>query len=650
MSPPRWRRSLEKLPADRFATAREFADALTNPAYRTSAVFGVAAAPAAPPSRVPLLLTGALIAAVALLAWRWPRRTPELPTTRVRIALSKHPLAPGSIGSGMALSPDGATIVFADTAGGTRRLWLKSPDQPDAEPLTGTEGAWTAAFSPDGEWIAFIADGRVRKVPRAGGSAVTIADSAGSGAVPPDVAWLDNGTVAYTDQRFGLSLVGEDGGPARRFDYLATVGMGVASIGPLRGGHAVLLGMCNWGCPSANLFVADLATGKLDSLIDGAVRGWQLTDGRVVFARPDGGVFAARFDAGRHRFTSSPTPVLDGVRTVQYWPDMALAPNGTLLYAVGAAGGGNVQSQAVWVTRDGRAAVVDSGLVYAPSTNAGIRLSPDGRRVAIGVVSDGREEVWIKQLDHGPFVRLTLEGPAVRPEWSRDSRDVFYFAAGRANDNDLRRRRADGSGGAEVLLHGSRAAWELQPMRDTSRFIVRLGVPPTRDIYLFDRTKGAGDSAITPLVADDRYEEVAVALSPDERWLAYGSNESGRFEVYVRPFPNVNAGRWQVSGAGGNEPRWSHTGRELFYRRADGELMSVTVAPGGTFDPGTQRALFPAAGYIENPSYSNYDVSPDDQRFIFSRPIATAVHDDANTAILVEHWLAHPDAPRTVIP
>jgi len=643
--------ALEKLPADRFTSAAQFGEALGRSDFTPAVTRASAAADGTPAGgrwrALALAASAATLIAAGFAAWGWFRSAPPPHSSRFRIALTSHPLPRGFVGTNLALSPDGSTIVFSDTVGGARRLWIKTPDRAEAEPLTGTEGGLAPAFSPDGAWIAFVAEDKIRKVPSGGGSAVTIADSAAVGSIPPGLAWLDNGTIAFTDRGFGLSMVGQDGGARRRFDYIATAGMGVVSIGGLPGGRAAILGMCNWGCPSALLFVADLATGKLDTLAAGGVRGWHLDDGRVVFVRLDGGVFAAPFDVRRRRFASDPVPVLDGIRTGDYTADMALSASGTLLYVPGPASGGSSLSEVVYVTRDGHATLVDSGWTFVPSANGGTRLSPDGRRLALAVQSSGTEEVWIKQLDHGPFVRLTLEGASVRPEWSADGRYVLYFGSGDASHSDLRRRRADGTGTAEVLAHPSRALWEVQPTRDTTKLIVRLGIPKTRDIYLWDRTRGTGDSAITPLVADDRYEEASIGLSPDGRWLAYTSNESGRYEVYVRPFPDVNAGRWQVSGEGGTEPRWSHSGRELFYLRGDGDLVAVSVSPGPTFDPGSQRVLFPAGGFVSNTAYTNYDITPDDRRFVFTRYVtAPGGSEVANTAVLVQHWLSDLDMAR----
>ncbi|HEV2291016.1 MAG TPA: protein kinase, partial [Gemmatimonadales bacterium] len=201
-------KSLEKLPADRFETAMAFGNALVD---RQFTIPGTAAIGAFPPlgrRRAPLLVVGAVaVLAAALAAWGWFRPTAWPAASRLRVALATHPIAPGHVGRGLALSPDGATIVFADSVDGTPRLWIKMADQADPKPLAGTEGADAATFSPDGRWIAFIADGKVRKIPVGGGAPVTIADSAagaGGSNIPPAVAWLDDDTVLYADRGFGL--------------------------------------------------------------------------------------------------------------------------------------------------------------------------------------------------------------------------------------------------------------------------------------------------------------------------------------------------------------------------------------------------------------------------------------------------------------
>jgi serine/threonine-protein kinase len=633
--------ALSKLPADRFSSAAEFAAALDNTAFATTATrAGSAGATAVPSYRrtaLPALAAVALVA-TAVAAWGWLRPSPPPAPMRLRIALTDNAIPAGMVGRDLALSADGRTIVFSDTASGTRQLWIKTADRAEAEPLTGTTNGRAPTFSPDGEWIAFAADGRIRKVPRTGGSAVTIADTAQTDF--PAIAWLEGGTVAFSDQSFGLRLVPQDGGPIRRFTWLDTIGMGVVSLGPVPGGRRLLVGLCTFGCPSSRLAVMDVETGAWETLSDDVIRAWYLADGRVVFVRPDGGVFSAPFDVDQGRFAATPVPVLEGVRTILVDVDLALARNGTLLYVPGDALAGRAPVEAVWVDRTGTATLVDSTWTFIPSGNGGIALSPDGRRVALAIQTGGTEDIWIKEMPRGPFTRLTFEGSNVRPSWTADGRSLLYFSSLSGGNSDLRRRRADGTSTPETLLDATRAIWEVETTPDSSVLIVRLGVPPTRDIYLLRRSSGTADSALTPLVASDGYEEVAPNLSPDGRWLAYASNESGRYEVYVRPFPAVNDGRWQISGNGGNEPLWARSGRELFYRAGNGDLMAVAVTGGAAFAAGEQRRLFAAVAYLSNTAHTEYQIAPDDRRFLFKRLVGSqAAGARAATAVLVQDWL-----------
>ena len=228
--------ALEKLPADRFESAKAFADALRNPGFTLAGTAAVAAAGPRLRRSAPFIAVSAVaLVATALAAWGWLRPAPLPTVSRFRITLMPHPIEPGLIGSRSTLSPDGATIVFADSNSEGRGLFIKTADRADAVLLAGTEGAFAPAISPDGQWIAFVADSKLRKVPFAGGSPVTVGDSAPNGtSLPASVAWLDNGTILYTNSGFGLSIVGQNGGLRRQFNYLATVG-GVASIGALRG-------------------------------------------------------------------------------------------------------------------------------------------------------------------------------------------------------------------------------------------------------------------------------------------------------------------------------------------------------------------------------------------------------------------------------
>jgi hypothetical protein len=321
----------------------------------------------------------------------------------------------------------------------------------------------------------------------------------------------------------------------------------------------------------------------------------------VAFVRRDGGVLAAPFDLRTLKFTRPPSPMLDGVRGDNVRADMAVSANGTVVYVAGNATAGAQQYEPVWVTRVGVATPVDSGwsIVLSQSWSKGPTISPDGRRLAVSVPRSGSvsADIYIKQLDHGPFTRITFEDYNLNPVWTPDGRWVMYSARSMLSSDTvvLRRRRADGTGGPETLFTptGGPGIGEIVLTRDTAQYVLsRLNRSSSRDIVRWH----LGD---------------------------YTSNESaGRNEVFVRTYPDVNGGRWQVSQAGGSVPLWSHTGRELFYRNGAGALIAATVLPGSSFTLGAQAVLFDASRFLYVAARLPYDVAPDDKRFLMLRPIS----------------------------
>jgi eukaryotic-like serine/threonine-protein kinase len=625
------RTALEKLPADRFASAAEFAAALGNTDFALPATRAMATA-ARPTGfgRVWRVLPWALfVAAAGVAAWALVRPVPH-PVTRQRIVLWNHPVAPGQLARSLAISPDGATLVFVDTVGGTRQLWSKERDRLEPAPLAGTTGATGPAFSPDGQWIAFVADGKLKKIPRIGGSAITIADSAN--ASPAAIAWLDNGTIAYNDVRYSLLLVNQDGGPVRILASAESLARGVVAEAALPRGRGLLFTACTGGCAESDLRVIDLRSGAIHELAaDQALREWYTPGGQVVFVRRDGGVFAAPFDLGKLSFRTPPVPVLDGVRA----PDMVLGPSGTLVYVSGASAGG-ARAEAVWVSRQGQVAPIEPGWSFVQTSQGGLALAPDGRRLAVSAQAGSNGDIWVKELDRGPLTRLTFQGDNNRPEWTADGHTVMYVSARSGVPPFISARRADGTGVETSLVRASKAILEMTRTPDPTRLIVRM-LAPSRDIML---ARVGSDSAMTPLVAAPGYNEDNPVLSPNGRWLAYTSNESGHDEVYVRPYPNADSGRWQVSVGGGTEPLWSHSGRELFYRDSEGGLVSVSVSLGPTFATGTRHVLFGAGAFLSDESHRQYDVTPDDRRFVFLRSVGKPTDLGETKLIMVENWLA----------
>jgi Tol biopolymer transport system component len=623
--------ALEKLPADRFDSARAFADALTNSGFRTATSPAAGPPTALPPYRLTALLAVTTVVALALAAWGWLRPEPPRPVARYGLAITRYRSLLASDQQQLAIAPDGSWLVYTGPGGGPgeTQLWVKQRDRLEMTPLTGTTGAIVPSVSPDGKWIAFVARGRLLKVPAGGGSAVTIADTAGIGVA----AWLDDGTVVYADAGWRLRRIPATGGISE-VAFTPETGRYATPLSALPGSRGVLFAHCSSGCsPTSELWVADRRSGEAKLLLPDVA--WAAyADGRLLFVRRDGAVFGVRFDLGTLSVQGTPVPLLDGV-AVATLAQMTLSASGTMAYLTGA--GSSLLSEAVWVSRDGQAVPVDTAWVFQADVNSGWNLSPDGTRLALGLRSDANtDNVWIKELDRGPLSRLTFGDESdIRPRWTPDGRSLTFLSS-RTGKYGLYQRRADGTGTDSLMLHLEAPLMEAVWSSDRQWIVVRTGsTDGQRDILAL---RVGRDTLPRPLLTAP-YDEESPVLSPDGRWLAYVSDETGRREVFVRPFPDVEAGKWQVSTAGGTSPVWAHSGRELFFMNGSHEFVSQAVLPGAAFTRGAQRVLFGMAGYRELNNYSSFDVSPDDRRFLMLRPKAGAAAKEAPVLVVVENWL-----------
>jgi serine/threonine-protein kinase len=633
--------ALEKLPADRFGTAREFADALagraggrtggSQPATRSS-VSALAAVSALSASTVSRTLGIALLLATALAAWGWLRPSPAPTISRQKVELWHHTLgrllAPGvdRLATQATIAPDGSSIVFADSVGGGIQLLRKRRDESEPTPIAGTEGAVSPFFSPDGAWIGyFAADGRLRKVPTAGGGSVTLASSSNLGYLAG--AWLDDGTIVFVGQDQGLRRVSAEGGADRAVrPNTAEYRINIATLQPLPGSRGVLYTACPGNCgieSSVNVFDFAADSGRI--LVPNAAGAWYSPTGHLLYTDRAGGLYAAGFDPKRLVLTSGVVPVLEDVAPVGF----NLSPSGSALYTL--RGGSGTLDQLMWVAQNGKAEPVDSTWRADFEYPA---LSPDGRTLAVSV-RDGSTQLWIRRFD-GVRQKLSQSGTVNwRPSWTPDGRGIAFSSnmrgGGNQDDYDIYRVPVDGSAPPQLLLHHTFGLWEGELSRDGQWLVVRSDEEGS--VGHIRARRLTGDTALVPLVVGKDATN-QVALSPDGRWLAYVSLSSEKREVYVTPFPSATSTHI-VSHDGGTEPRWAHSGRELFYKGAS-QLMAVDIAPGATFVAGTPRPLFPLTGYRSARNRQQYDVAPDDRHFLMIREPGDA---GPGTVVYVENWL-----------
>ena len=622
------RKALEKLPADRFTSAQDFVRALGDEHFRYGelAVVGTSAA-VGPWKR--LTLAFAALAAVTTLGFAWPLLRPEPPQPVTRQILSTERWAglQAPLGRLAALAPDGSSMVLPiGSGGGNRQLALKMRGSTEITPIPGTEGALEVVYSPDAQWIAYQVGADVLKRPLVGGAPVTLAEDANPSGVSA-LAWLDDGSILYEAEDVSLDVVrwiariSEDGEP------LGIVFGPEEQVAPawargLPGARGALV----IGCPgtgscvanNANLYVVDFDDLSWEIAVEQVMRAWYAPTGHIVYVRADGAVFAQPFDPADLELTGSVIPLFDGVRVPQLWADMLLGADGTLLYVEGEGGAVGGSITPVWVERDGTAREIDPAWRTQGTPNfSSLALSPNEDRLAISIPPfEGTYDLWVKQLDTGPLSRLTFEGTQNhRATWSPNG-ESLRFLSNRAGNLDLWTKRADGSGTAELVLDRDGSIWEALYSSDGTWLVFRVGAFQAGDIYAI---RPGVDSVAVPLEVTE-FQELSISLSPNDRWLAYVSNNTGRDEVYVRPFPpDAGSGLVQVSTDGETGPVWAHSGRELFYRNGANELVAVQVTEGPTFVAGQQEVLFPMDGYLIASGHAMYDVSADDRRFVMLR-------------------------------
>jgi serine/threonine-protein kinase len=628
--------ALEKLPADRFASAAEFADALkghsASGAASATTVRVPAAAPAGP--RVNRLTIGALVVAALAIAaalWGWLRPQPAPVVSRYSLLLrASEALRPTAIAGNVGISPDGNRIAYVGPAEGGTRLWLREHDKLRPVPISGTENGLSPFFSPDGNQLAFLVNGRsLRVAPLSGGPPVTLSDSLNSSGGD----WGDDGYI-YVELNEGLGRLRATGGPVevlfRLSDERHEIGAEYPNVMPDGKGLIFRRRLAGQGAGDFEIMAMTIPGGTPKEVMRG-VYAHYARSGHLLVVTGDGKLLAVPFDPKKMAVTGAPVAVLDGMlRAGPFELNLAVSANGTLVYT---SGGSSATTSVWWVNRDGSGSEVDTSW-HVQGTISSVSLSPDGRALAVTSTRGASQDVWVKQLPTGPFSRLTFGDTAhFRGEWTADGRSVVYIADLGSGAGDPVLRRADGTGAPRVLLHAKGMTFgQAVPTKDGRWLVLRRSTaePGGGDLYAVK----LGDTAVVPLVTGPA-RELSPAVSPDSRWLAYGSDESGTSEIYVRPFPDVAAARWQVSASGGTNPVWSRDGRELFYINGRGEMAGVALRPGPTFTAGEPRALFSVSQFTVGGNAGVFDVSPDGKRFVMVRPVAGLGETEL---VVVQNW------------
>ena len=614
-------KALERLPADRFTTAAGFSKALADPGFR----HGLAQATGADGGsgrwkRIAVGLGLTTVLATAGLTGLLLSRDAPPPVARYAVGLPRTQQVAEGFGSNVTISPDGSAIVYVgpteDRYG--RQLWLRQRDQLLPTVVAGTEGAVSPVYSPDGGRVAFTVGGALRTTSLAGEPPLEILsedfDYPG-GRRPSGLAWSEDGFLYYTKEP-ELWRVRATGGEPEVVVPVESDEGDVMHRWPeaLPGGRGVLFTIADAG-PSRNMetwmiAVLDTESGERTTLLSGVLARYARS-GHIVYVSPDGNLLAVPFDLGSLTVTGDPVSLPGTARVGLDGIHLDVSAEGTLVYLAGVA---EERVQPVWVSREGRARVVDpdwAGRMYFPS------LSPDGSRVAVDMLTESNN-VWIKQLDAGPQFRLTRhEAGGARAVWTPDGNAVSFFSV-RGGNEDVWTRRADGSGPAELTFDGAVGVHEALWSPDGEWLVYRA--PAGAGIYAV--RPGDDDEPVT-LVETDA-DELSPTLSPDGRYMAFMSNDTGRHEIYVVPFPRTADARWAVSTGGGRSPRWSPAGGEIFFIDATDNMVSVPVETEPTFTFGPARVLFPVGGYaVETFYHAPYDVTADGQRFLMLEPVGS---------------------------
>ena len=547
----------------------------------------------------------------------------------------------------VAISPDGSRIAYiAD-----RQIYLRRLHEAEAQAVRGTDvDPFDLTFSPDGEWLAFstpspatgtLDGGALKKISVAGGAPIQLC----SVSAPFGLRWT--GTTLLFSVGRQIQTVSDAGGtPQTLVSVAGDSNELLAQPQLLNDGRDLIytvLQLPGRSLENATIVVQAVSGGARRVLVAGGSDGRMLPGGQLLYVR-DSVLYGLSVDPRGLEPRGGPVALVENVRggPASGVGQFDVAVNGTLVFAPQVARG--VGLNLVWVDRQGREEVIPAPdrTYYVPS------ISPDGTRVAVSTVGPSEADIWIWDDQRGTETRLTSDAREENyPVWSKDGRYIFY----RANPEgqfDIFRRPADGTGQPERLTATPESETPVSLLPDGQSLLIRVGASVSDPRSRLARLPFVGDVKPVPILSDTSGQSLG-EISPDGRWILYQSDESStQEEIWVRPYPNTEGGRWKISTNGGERPVWSRSGREIFYREQVGprgddsdRLMSVTVSPvpaGAAFSYGTPTPLFDVSRYSFLSIARTYDVSADGSRFLFFREPARTAGPDSLTVIV--NWTA----------
>ena len=626
------RRCLERTPKKRLPDAAMIRLEIDEADAAPEVSAEVAMAPVVQPAlwQRPASIVGTvLVAAVVTGLTVWSLTRPEPPlVVRMPIPLRADESFSNTGRPVVAISPNGTHIVYSANLG----LSLRPVDQLESTPLAGTSegntvgapGARNPFFSPGGQWIGYHVGDQLKKVSISGGAPITVGEV---GTAIYGASWGADDRILFGRGADGIWQVPGAGGAP---EQLVAVEDGEQAHGPqtLPGGDWVLFTLRDtagaWD--DAEIVAQSVRTGERRVLVEGGRDGRYVATGHLVYVL-NNVLFAVPFDLDAREVRGGPVSLIEGVQDAQGGRSGAahfsLSDTGSLIYIPSGPGGEN-QNELVWV---GRAGQIEP-LAAEPRPYIWARVSPDGTRVAVEILGENRD-VWVYHLARETLTRLTFfEGRDGNPLWTPDGSRVVFLSD--RDEGGLFWKAADGTGEVERLMESTNAPRPFAWTADGRLVFFQQG-PGDIGVLAVE-----GDGGME-LVLDTDFDERNPVISPDGRWIAYQSDEAGLIEIYVRPFPNIDEGKWQVSVNGGFAPVWSPDGRELFFDAGAG-LMTAQVEIEPAFSPATPELLFDT-GEFSGTAGAVWDIAPDG-RFLMVRSVGGQLLEGTQGLVFVEHWFA----------